>query len=141
MLFIFSEFVEHFYRMRAIDELKLLEEQIVNTAGNKFKREANYNLRDFLLNLTKPNNLLFDLNSEVLNKFIDLYKHARHEPNPVFGKEQLDNYLVIINEIKKLIKKNSSIYCENKVKKNISKFNYKTKNVNTYDEKSKETCV
>lgn len=111
-IFFFTVPTEHFYRMKAIDELKKLEQLIVNIGGETVKRKANHDLRDYLISLTKNNQVLSKCDLKILNQFVDLYLHARHEPNPVFGKKHFDDYMSLIQEIQKFIVKKFSIHTQ-----------------------------
>ena len=139
---------EHYYRMKTIDELKKLEELIVNISGDEVKRKANHDLRDYLVSLTKENKILNKCDLKILNQFVDLYLHARHEP--VFGKKHFNVYMNLIQKIQKFIVKKYSMQTNSKSSSQVI-FDRKLLNqtqmigksvLGGYEnENSKETCV
>lgn len=138
--------------MKAIDELKKLEELIVNIGGEDVKRKPNHNLRDYLISLTKNNQVLNKCDLKLLNQFVDLYLHARHQPDPVFGEKCFNEYMSTLQKLQKFIGKKYSI--QTNVQKDFSK-NFNRKHLSqtnqfispgktvlgNLDESSKETCV
>ena len=140
---------EHFYRMKVIDELKKLEELIVSVGGEAVKRKANHDLRDYLVGLTKNNQVLSKCDLKLLNQFVDLYLHARHEPNPAFGKKHYNEYQGLLQKIQKFIGKkftiqtNSQSYSQVKFDRKLlpNQAQLISKTVGYDNESSKETCV
>jgi len=140
---------EHYYRMKAIDELKKLEELVQNIGGNDVKRKPNHDLRDYLIGLTKNNQILNKCDLKLINQFVDLYSHARHEPNPVFGKRLFNEYMSLNQKIQKFIATKFSIQTNSQAHSQV-KFDRKLLNNQTQligTNKSvlggdtKETCV
>lgn len=133
--------------MKAIDNFKKLEQLIVNIGGDDVKRKADHDLRDYLIGLTKNNQILSKCDLTILNQFVDLYIHARHEPIPVFGKKLFKEYMNLLEEIQKFITKKFSIQTNSQShsqinfdKKLLNKINCNLINKTT-DQPSKETCV
>lgn len=135
--------------MKVIDELKKLEELIVSVGGEAVKRKANHDLREYLIGLTKNNQILSKCDLKLLHQFVDLYLHARHEPNPTFGKKHYNEYQSLLAKIQKFISKKFSIQTNSQPYSQV-KFDHKllphhtqliSKTVGFDNETSKETCV
>lgn len=126
--------------MKAIDELKKLEELIVNIGGDQVKRKTNHDLRDYLIGLTKDDQLLSKCDLKMLNQFVDLYSHARHEP--VFGKKSFNEYMNLVQKIQKFIAKASS-HSQAKLDRKVPNQTQliSKSSVGSNKESSKETCV
>ncbi|KAK4884736.1 hypothetical protein RN001_001007 [Aquatica leii] len=78
----------HYYRLKAVDDIKLLEAEITRQDGC-LTRYPNDNLRAFLLTaLAAPLN---GTGQRIIHQFCDLYDHARHDPNN-FGDEEYQAY-------------------------------------------------
>ena len=91
----------HFYRMKTVDSLGILEKAIEESnCDPMYKRPAGQDLRVYLLRLTKDNGPLAKCDTKLIDQFVDCYNIARHEPTPVFGKEDYENYLNLLNAIK-----------------------------------------
>ncbi|KAK9872502.1 hypothetical protein WA026_017968 [Henosepilachna vigintioctopunctata] len=92
----------HYYRLKAVDDVKILEEAINS------KRHPSENLRAYLLTtLAAPLN---GSGQRIIHQFCDLYEHARHDPNH-FGDEEYQQYnrlLMKLIDAAKLIKFNST---------------------------------
>lgn len=100
---------QHFYRMKAIDALALLEAAIVESSGNpSLKRPPGQDLRYYLLRLVKDDGPLCACDTKVINEFVDCYNSARHEPFPYFGSENLNHFINLLNAIRNSIKANNS---------------------------------
>lgn len=70
----------YYYRMRAVDDLKLLEKEIPVNRGNQV-------LRSFLVNyLTSGGS-----SQKLIHQFCDCYEAARHDPAE-FGDEEYQKY-------------------------------------------------
>lgn len=92
----------HYYRLKAVDDVKQLE------AAINIKRHPSENLRAYLITtLAAP---LDGSGQRLVHQFCDLYEHARHDPNH-FGDEEYQKYnrlLMKLLDAAKLIKYNSS---------------------------------
>lgn len=75
-----SSLPPYYYRMRAVDDLKLLEKEIPVNRGNQV-------LRSFLVNyLTSGGS-----SQKLIHQFCDSYEAARHDPAE-FGDEEYQKY-------------------------------------------------
>lgn len=70
----------YYYRMKAVDDVKLLEKEIPIPKGKQ-------TLRSFLLNYLSPNGT----NQKLVHQFCDIYEAARHDPAD-FGDEEYQKY-------------------------------------------------
>ncbi|KAG5889117.1 hypothetical protein JTB14_034175 [Gonioctena quinquepunctata] len=78
----------HYYRLKAVDDVKKLEKQITKQDSCLF-RHPSENLRGYLLStLAAPLN---GSGQRLIHQFCDLYEHARHDPNH-FGDEEYQQY-------------------------------------------------
>lgn len=78
----------HYYRLKAVDDVKLLEAEI-NRQDGCLTRYPNDNLRAFLLTaLAAPLN---GTGQRLVHQFCDLHDHARHDPSN-FGDEEYQAY-------------------------------------------------
>ncbi|KAB0803195.1 hypothetical protein PPYR_00165 [Photinus pyralis] len=78
----------HYYRLKAVDDVKLLETEI-SRQDHCLVRYPNDNLRAYLLTaLAAPLN---GTGQRIIHQFCDLYDHARHDPNH-FGDEEYQAY-------------------------------------------------
>lgn len=78
----------HYYRLKAVDDVKVLEREICKQEKDLFRR-SNINLRAYLLStLAAPLN---GSGQRLIHQFCDLYEHARHDPNN-FGDEEYQTY-------------------------------------------------
>ncbi|XP_015795645.1 uncharacterized protein C1orf43 homolog [Tetranychus urticae] len=94
---------DHFWRMKALDSLTILEECIIQTCNDTSKRRPpGQDLRYYLIKMSKDGPLL-NCESRLIHQFVDAYIHARHEPVPPFTKEDFDNYMVLLNQLKNYI--------------------------------------
>ncbi|XP_001995074.2 uncharacterized protein LOC6569140 isoform X3 [Drosophila grimshawi] len=75
------------YRMRAVDDVKLLESEIARADGST--RHAHESLRAFLL--TTLSVTLNGTGQRIIHQFCDMYEHARHDPNE-FAKDEYEAY-------------------------------------------------
>lgn len=90
----------HFYRMKAVDALKDIEEAIVNTTGDETKhRPSGQDVKFYLTRLSRPGNPLESIDLRTIEAFVDSYTHARHEPLPVFGLSEYNKHMELVNEI------------------------------------------
>ncbi|KRT78392.1 hypothetical protein AMK59_8487, partial [Oryctes borbonicus] len=78
----------HYYRLKAVDDVKILEREI-SKQDKDLVRRPNINLRAYLLStLAAPLN---GSGQRLIHQFCDLYEHARHDPNN-FGDEEYQTY-------------------------------------------------
>lgn len=71
----------YYYRMRAVDDLKLLEKEIPINRGNQ-------KLRSFLINYLGTGGAS---SQKLIHQFCDCYEAARHDPAE-FGDEEYQKY-------------------------------------------------
>ncbi|SPP74816.1 protein C1orf43 homolog [Drosophila guanche] len=77
----------YYYRMKAVDDVKLLESEIARADGST--RHAHESLRAFLL--TTLSVTLNGAGQRMIHQYCDMYEHARHDPNE-FGKDEYEGY-------------------------------------------------
>ncbi|XP_018567972.1 uncharacterized protein C1orf43 homolog [Anoplophora glabripennis] len=78
----------HYYRLKAVDDVKVLESEITKQDSCLF-RHPSENLRAYLLTtLAAPLN---GSGQRLIHQFCDLYEHARHDPSH-FGDEEYQQY-------------------------------------------------
>ncbi|KAH8405722.1 hypothetical protein KR215_007424, partial [Drosophila sulfurigaster] len=82
-----SNLPPYYYRMKAVDDVKLLESEIARADGSS--RHAHESLRAFLL--TTLSVTLNGTGQRIIHQFCDTYEHARHDPNE-FGKDEYEAY-------------------------------------------------
>ncbi|XP_049787019.1 protein C1orf43 homolog [Schistocerca cancellata] len=83
-----TELPPHYFRLKAVDDVRLLEQEITRQ-DNCLVRHPPENLRAFLLSaLAVPLN---GLGPKLVHQFCDLYEHARHDPSE-FGDEEYQMY-------------------------------------------------
>lgn len=76
-----------YYRMKAVDDIKILEEEIEKQDGTV--RHPRESLRAFILTtLAAPMN---GSGQRLIHQFCDMYEHARHDPNE-FSLEEYEAY-------------------------------------------------
>lgn len=82
-----SSLPPYYYRLKAVDDIKILEKEIAKQDGSV--RQARDSLRAFLLTtLAAPMN---GSGQRLIHQFCDLYEHARHDPSE-FGVEEYQAY-------------------------------------------------
>lgn len=87
-----SDVPPFYYRLKACDDIKLLEKEITKQ-DSSLHRHPNDNLRVYLLNtLAAPLN---GVGQRLVQQFCDLYEHARHDPSD-FGDEEYQMYYRIL---------------------------------------------
>jgi hypothetical protein len=87
--------------MKAIDSLSILEASIVDSCGDqKRKRPPGQDLRYYLLKLVKEDGPLSNCDTKLINQFVDSYNSARHEPFPLFGLEEYNHFMTLLNTIR-----------------------------------------
>lgn len=77
----------YYYRLKAVDDIKLLEMEISKQDGSiRLPRDS---LRAFLLTtLAAP---MGPSGQRLIHQFCDMYEHARHDPSE-FGNEEYESY-------------------------------------------------
>ncbi|XP_060531923.1 protein C1orf43 homolog [Cylas formicarius] len=97
----------HYYRMKAVDDVKVLEGEITKQ-DSCLVRHPSENLRAYLLTtLAAP---LDGTGQRLIHQFCDLYEHARHDPSH-FGDEEYQQYnrlLLKLVDAAKLLKSYNS---------------------------------
>lgn len=82
-----SNLPPYYYRLRAVDDIRILEKEIMKQDGSV--RQARDSLRGFLLTtLAAPLN---GSGQRMIHQFCDMYEHARHDPSE-FGSEEYEAY-------------------------------------------------
>jgi len=96
---------KHIHRMKAIDLLKDLEDELVRACGNdeSMRRHPGQDLRIYLLDLRKEGMPLTMCESKLINEFVECYTNARSDPIPDFGSEEFSKYTALLNRIKTAI--------------------------------------
>lgn len=71
----------YYYRQRAVDDVKLLENEIFKQDGSQ--RHPRDNLRSFLMTSLSaaPNGSASNVWQRLIHQFCDMYEHARYDPN------------------------------------------------------------
>jgi NICE-3 protein len=82
-----SSLPPYYYRMRAVDDIKILEKEIPIARGKQ-------TLRSFLLNYLNPNGS----SQKLIHQFCDCYEAARHDPAE-FGDEEYQKYHHLLMKI------------------------------------------
>lgn len=81
-----------YYRMKTVDDIKLLEKEIVRH-DPLMVRHPSLSVRSFLINtLASPVN---GVSQRMVHQFCDLYEHARYDPNE-FGDEEYQVYAKLL---------------------------------------------
>ncbi|KAL9922744.1 protein C1orf43 homolog [Glossina fuscipes fuscipes] len=75
------------YRMQAVDDVKILEQEIFKSDGSA--RHPYDSLRAFLL--TTLSATLNVASQRTIHQFCDMYEHARHDPNE-FGSDEYESF-------------------------------------------------
>ena len=104
--------------MKAIDALQDLENELVKAYGDeRIRRHPRSDLRAYLINLRKEDLPLFGCDSKLIHEFVESYIHARSDPIPVFGRDEFQNYMILLNKIRSNIKYSSHISKSSNVSK------------------------
>lgn len=93
----------HYYRMKAVDSLSLLEKEIRERQPT-LKRHARENLRKFLLSLLCGP--LQGASSRLVHQFCDTYDHARHDSRD-FGAEEYKLFLDLLMQLIQCVRKST----------------------------------
>lgn len=97
----------HIYRMKAVDALKILENDIsasMSVNESLRQRSQGQDLKFYLMRLARDGGPLESCEKKLLEDFAEKYNHARHEAIPVFGEESLKEYMRLLEEIRSKIK-------------------------------------
>lgn len=86
--------------MQTVDSLSLLENALVEAGTFNFKRRPpGQDLRFYLLRAAKEGGPLCGCDSKLINEFVEVYYHARHEPLPEFGKPDFEHYMTLLDNL------------------------------------------
>lgn len=81
-----SSLPPYYYRLKAVDDIKILEKEIAKQDGSV--RQPRDSFRAFLLTtLAAP----MGSSQRLIHQFCDMYEHARHDPSE-FGNEEYEAY-------------------------------------------------
>lgn len=80
-----SELPPYYYRLKAVDDVKLLEKEIARQDGRM--RHPGDSLRAFLVSTLAAT--LNGSGQRLIHQFCDMYEHARHDPNE-FGNDEYE---------------------------------------------------
>lgn len=81
-----SSLPPYYYRLKAVDDIKILEKEIAKQDGSV--RQPRDSLRAFLLTtLAAP----MGSSQRLIHQFCDMYEHARHDPSE-FSNEEYETY-------------------------------------------------
>lgn len=97
----------HIYRMKAVDALKILENDISSSISgndNLKRRPPGQDLKFYLMRLARDGGPLESCEKKLLEDFAERYNHARHEAIPEFGLDSYKEYMSILEEIRSKIK-------------------------------------
>lgn len=91
--------------MKTVDNLKDLEKFIIDSYGSDEtkRRHPDQDLRQYLLNLQRENGPMSHCDPITINELVDIYLHARFNPEPDFGPEHYHRYHVLMERIKEQI--------------------------------------
>lgn len=100
---------DHVFRMKAVDSLKLLEQEIVSATDASKRRPAGQDVRFYLQRLARSesNGPLDSSDPQVLNSFIDSYLHARHDARP-FGLNEYKSHVTALQHLRQAVKSKGS---------------------------------
>ena len=99
-----SDVLPHVYRMKAVDSLKILEQQIVRVTDESKKRPAGQDVRFYLQRLARDSAPLDGCDPRILNSFIESYQHARHDPQP-YGVNEFKNHVIYLNHLMEVLQR------------------------------------
>ncbi|OTF78824.1 hypothetical protein BLA29_006931 [Euroglyphus maynei] len=96
---------KHIYRMKTVDDLKDLEKFIIASYGldDSKCRHPNQDLRQYLLDLQRENGPMSHCDPILINELVDIYLHARFDPEPDFNAEHYHRYRTIMERLKQQI--------------------------------------
>lgn len=95
------------YRMKVVDALKILENDISSSLplNASFKiRPQGQDLKFYLMRMAREGGPLESCDKKLLEDISERYNHARHEAVPVFGFESYTEYMRVLEEIRSKIK-------------------------------------
>lgn len=79
----------YYYRQKAVDDVKLLIEEIPVVRGQSLRSLLLSNLSATLINGS---------GQRMIHQFVDMYEHARHDPNE-FGDEEYQAYYRLLMKL------------------------------------------
>lgn len=96
---------KHIYRMKTVDNLKDLEKFIIDSYGmddetTKRRRHPDQDIRQYLLNLQQQNGPMSHCDPIIINELIDIYIHARYDPEPDFDSEHYERFHLLMERLK-----------------------------------------
>lgn len=105
----------HYWRMRAVDQLELLQECIDRACPKdpEYHRPPRQDLRIYLLKMAKDGGPLRGCETRLIHQFVDAYVHARHEPTPDFNEQEYNNYMNLLNKLRNYVRKVKSLKSSN----------------------------
>lgn len=89
-----SELPPYYYRLKAVDDIKLLESEILYQDGRT--RQPRDSVRSFLVSTLSAT--LNGAGQRLIHQFCDMYEHARHDPNE-FGSEEYETYYRLLMKL------------------------------------------
>lgn len=106
LVILLTEKYPHYWRMKALDQLSLLEDAIKLSCSSNpdYHRPAKQDLRYHLIRLTKKGGPLDGCDTRLINQFVDAYQHGRHEPTPQFLEKEFNHYMNLMNKIRNFLK-------------------------------------
>lgn len=81
-----SSLPPYYYRLKAVDDIKILEKDIAKQDGSV--RQPRDSLRAFLLTTLTAS---LGPSQRLIHQFCDMYEHARHDPSE-FSNEEYEAY-------------------------------------------------
>ena len=102
-----KEMLPHIFRMKAVDSLAQVEQEIVRSSDERKRRPAGQDVRFYLQRQVRDTNgPLYGVDSSLINAFIDSYYHARHDSKP-FAFEEYQKHVKLLNELLEYMRKKS----------------------------------
>ncbi|KAL7645378.1 UNVERIFIED_CONTAM: hypothetical protein RMT77_003764 [Armadillidium vulgare] len=92
-----KNFPSYYFRMKAVDNMKYLEEEIKCIDGSP-RRGGRESIRSFLVNLSSSGGILSDVEPRIIHELCDQYNHARHHPSP-FTAENFSSFQALLTKI------------------------------------------
>ena len=99
---------DHVWRMKAVDGLKLLEQEIVRVTGEESRRRpAGQEVRFYLQRQARAPGPLEGVDPALLASFLDSYSHARHEAAP-FGAVEYATHAATLKQLREFVQRRST---------------------------------
>jgi len=90
---------DHIFRMKSVDKLTELQQAIIDAKPGVEPRPPGQDLRFFLHRMARDGQPLSGCDSSLINEFVDIYSHARHEPTPVFTEIDYKRYMDLLTKL------------------------------------------